>query len=360
MALPFDARVLLLEDLETSSKRWVQVKLFDNRTAWMQRGDLKPFEVLNLAQVIELSHRFLERPYVWGGTSSKGFDCSGYMQTLFRQMGVILPRDSRPQSSCLKLEQVEDEKAPGDLIFFGESRITHVGLYLGKDLFINAGVRNPSPKTMIADLNTTKYNFLAARRIKEVAYRAKISPITAQVRNKMTHSWRDDNPVALDDLRYIQLNHWGFDGCVHEGELIVHKKVADEVVDIFEELFSKKYPIEKMLLVDAYKADDELSCADNNSSCFCSRLAVAKNEWSFHSFGLAIDINPLLNPYHRNDLVVPANSKAFLKRDINCYGILDENDACYKAFVSRGWLWGGDWKKERGYVDYQHFYKEVL
>lgn len=81
----------------------------------------------------------------------------------------------------------------------------------------------------------------------------------------MKYSWQEDNPVKLDDLHYIQLNHWGFDQCVHTGELIVHKEVAKEVVDIFEELFLQEYSLEKMILIDAYYANDKLSCEDNNS-----------------------------------------------------------------------------------------------
>jgi len=360
MRLPFASRVELIENLDSNEDRWLEVQLVDGRYGWMQRGDLEKPKTRSLEEMIQISHKFLERPYVWGGTSSEGFDCSGYVQTLCKQIGVLLPRDSRPQAASEKVYPIEIPEYPGDLVFFGGTRITHVGLYLGDGRFIHSGVRDNMPKIAVSTIGESDYNLLAARRIKEIAYKATISPITAEVKAKMTYSWGDDNPVPLENLRYIQLNHWGFDGCVHDGELVVHQRVANEVMEIFEELFAKQYPIEKILLVDSYQADDDLTCEDNNSSAFCSRPITGRTtEWSFHSFGLAIDINPLLNPYHKGHKVVPANGQQFLDRSIDCHGVITEDDLCYKAFISRGWKWGGHWTKERGYVDYQHFYKEI-
>ncbi len=359
MSLPFGSRLDLVDDLDTNKNRWIRAKLHDGTLAWVQRGDVQKPQVLNLDEMINLAHTFLERPYIWCGTSSKGFDCSGFVQTLFKQIGVILPRHALPQAGSNKVTTVEANAIPGDILFFGESKITHVGLCLDQESFIHAGVRNNTPKTTIASFEKTDYNILEVKRIKKPVYQATISPITRDIRAKMTHSWRDDNPVALDDLRYIQLNHFGFDKCIHNGEIIVHKDVANEVVDIFEELFNQEYPIEKMLLVDAYNADDELCCSDNNSSAFCSRPKFGKKvvEWSMHSYGIAIDINPLLNPFHRNNIISPTNGEPFLDRTLNCIGMINTEDAAYKAFTSRGWIWGGHWTS---LVDYQHFQKELL
>jgi len=70
-------------------------------------------------------------------------------------------------------------------------------------------------------------------------------------------------------------------------------------------------------------------------------------------------VNPLLNPYCKGEVVLPVNGGEFLDRTMDCVGLITEDDPCYQAFISKGWKWGGHWEKERGYVDYQHFYKEI-
>jgi hypothetical protein len=193
-----------------------------------------------------------------------------------------------------------------------------------------------------------------------VAYNYKILPITSEVKARMQYSWNDNNPVSLGELCYITLDYWGFDDKAHTGELITHKDLALEVAEIFQELFEVKYPIEKMKLVDEYLANDEVSCADNNSSAFCSRpITGTTNRWSMHSYGLAIDINPKQNPYCKGKVVVPQNGQLYLNRNLDVQGMIKEGDACYNAFISRGWEWGGHWAKYKGYLDYQHFAKEI-
>lgn len=178
----------------------------------------------------------------------------------------------------------------------------------------------------------------------------------------MTHSWKEDNPVPLSDLRYITVSHFGFDAKTHIGELIVHKRVAVELVDIFQELFAAKFPIEKMVLIDAYQANDHLSMEDNNSSAFCSRAVTGvSNEWSLHSYGVAIDINPKLNPFVEGDLVLPESGAEYLQREKAIPGLINKDNICYKVFAKHGWHWGGDgWDNRPGRKDYQHFEKNDL
>jgi len=271
----------------------------------------------------------------------------------------MLPRNSSAQARSDQGEALEFPEDPGDLVFFGPGRVTHVGLYLGDGIYIHAGIGENRPMISQAELKNSTYPILGAQKIKPASYQASISEINDEIRARMTHSWREDNPISVEDLCYISLNHWGFDGCVHQGALIVQRGVAREIVDIFEELFNEKYRIEKMLLIDAYQGSDELSCEDNNSSAFCSRLSTNKGEWSYHSYGLAIDLNPLLNPYHREGVTIPVNGEEFLDRSLDCRGLITKNDPCYRAFTSRGWKWGGDWFEDRGYVDFQHFYRQV-
>lgn len=358
LRLPFGARIELLEDETSNEKRWLKVKLVNGVIGWIQRGDIKEFKVLSLDEVVSLSHQFLELPYIWDGTSSEGYDCSGFIQTLCKERGRLLPRYSWQQASSNQVECVEfNDLQSGDLIFFGDEQISHIGMSLGEDKFIHSGVKDHKPKINIALLSKSSYFPITARRLKEVSF----NPSISEIKEKLGSSWREDNPVPLKDLRLVQFNHFGFDGCVHKGKLIVHQKVAEEVVEIFRDIFDAKYPIEKMLLMDAYGADDDLACEDNNSSSFCSRpITGIDHKWSLHSYGLAIDINTLLNPYHKKNVIVPKNGEPFLDRSLDCRGMVKKGDPCHKAFVSRGWKWGGSWKERLGYVDYQHFYKEIF
>ncbi len=154
-------------------------------------------------------------------------------------------------------------------------------------------------------------------------------------------------------MAYVQITHWGFDDKEHTGEIILNKKVAGEVVEIFRELHEAKFPIEKIRIIDEYDANDELSMLDNNSSAFCYReIAGSNGKLSNHSYGIAIDINPIQNPYVKNNMVLPESGKEYLDRTNVRKGMIVEGDVCYNAFKQRGWTWGGDWNSLK---DYQHF-----
>lgn len=167
--LPFGAKIHIVEPL-TKPTRWLKVELIDGKEAWIQSGDLnldpKP---ISLEEMIKFSKRFLALPYTWGGNSSFGYDCSGFVQMLFKQMGIIIPRNSRQQAASDLFKEISrQDLKPGDLIFFGESKITHVGMYLGEDAFIHSGVRDGFPGVHISNLNDTEYNFIIARRLKQI------------------------------------------------------------------------------------------------------------------------------------------------------------------------------------------------
>ncbi|MEG1312201.1 MAG: M15 family metallopeptidase [Romboutsia sp.] len=162
-------------------------------------------------------------------------------------------------------------------------------------------------------------------------------------------------PLSFDDLSYLKVNYYGFDGETHIGEMVVDKNIASEVIDIFKELYNKKYPIEKIKLIDEYNAVDELSMCDNNSSSFCYRTIANTNIVSNHGKGLAIDINPLQNPHVIGNTTSPKEGDAYSDRSTLKMGMIKEGDDCYNAFISRGWSWGGHWKNP----DYQHFEKKL-
>lgn len=164
--------------------------------------------------------------------------------------------------------------------------------------------------------------------------------------------------IDYDDLRYVKVKYYDFQGKEHNnGEMIVNKLVAQDTVEIFYKLYEEKYPIEKIVLVDEYDGDDELSMEDNNTSCFNYRIVENIDRLAWHAFGLAIDINPLYNPYVVDGDIYPSSGVKYANRDLEFDGKIDHNDLAYKIFMEYGWKWGGDFKFSK---DYQHFYKEVL
>ncbi len=183
-------------------------------------------------------------------------------------------------------------------------------------------------------------------------------PLPPMIVNRIVgKSWNSDCPVLLKDLAYIQVSHWNMNGQAVTGELIYHKTLIQEIVDIFKELFDNQFPIEKMRLIERYDADDELSMAANNSYAFCSRSITGKpGTYSKHSYGCTIDINPLFNPYVKGDILLPKSAEPFLDRSLPQPGLIVENDVCYQAFAKRGYTWGGNWDKP--YQDYHHFEKD--
>lgn len=188
-------------------------------------------------------------------------------------------------------------------------------------------------------------------------YRAKVSPLPEEVQKKMLGiSWREGCPVAMKNLVFIELRHWGYEDQLMDGELVVHKDVATDITGIFKELFDARFPVEKIWLVDEYNGDDLESMRDNNTSAFNCRWKVPKpGVFSQHAFGTAIDINPLVNPYHSPKLILPKGGEIYIDRSKKSKGMIFKNDVVYKAFTRRGWIWGGDWKRKK---DYQHFEKK--
>ena len=173
----------------------------------------------------------------------------------------------------------------------------------------------------------------------------------------------DSAAVTYDDLCYLSVKHYDFNGEVQTGELICNRKIADDLVEIFYELYLNEYQIEKMKLIDEYNGDDTASMADNNTSCFNYRVVDGTSSLSKHALGCAIDINPFYNPYivyGRNedgsDYISPAGSEIYADRTKNFAYKIDENDLCYKLFKEHGFTWGGDWNSCK---DYQHFQKVV-
>ena len=173
-------------------------------------------------------------------------------------------------------------------------------------------------------------------------------------------SYKKNCPLPLDELRYLHVLHKDLSGKTLEGELICNVKIAEPLKEIFQKLFAANYPIEKIRLIDEYDADDELSMRDNNSSCFNFRYVSFTNRISLHGYGLAVDINPLYNPYIKTvdgkKIIAPDNSADFEDREKNFPYKITEDDLCCKLFAAHGFIWGGNcWEDEK---DYQHFFIE--
>ncbi|OOB79974.1 MAG: hypothetical protein BEN18_02120 [Epulopiscium sp. Nuni2H_MBin001] len=154
-------------------------------------------------------------------------------------------------------------------------------------------------------------------------------------------------------LSLVTVTYIDYDGNIKTGDLIVHKDLAQEVAEIFQEIYDSKFPIANISLVDVYNADDNLSMINNNTSAFNYRLIHGSSMLSNHSYGRSIDINPLVNPHVINGTAYPAEAASYIDRTIDTPGLIREGDAVYNAFVSRGWTWGGHWSNP----DYQHFEK---
>lgn len=187
-----------------------------------------------------------------------------------------------------------------------------------------------------------------------------VEELSQEIVNRIAgKSYKEDADIPHSDLRYIKVLHMGFDGETHIGEMIVNKAIADDMIDIFRELYSISYPIEKMFLIDDYDADDTKSMEDNNSSAFNFRFIDGTTRRSVHSDGLAIDINPLYNPYVRTrdgeTEVLPESGWEYIDRDKENEYYIRKDDPCYQAFINSGFTWGGEWKNSK---DYQHFEKK--
>ncbi len=219
-------------------------------------------------------------------------------------------------------------------------------------------------------------------------------PVAVEEQMRLKKSWKQGCPVALTDLSYLVLTHWGFDGQARVGELVVHRRLAMPLIGAFADLFAARYPIEKMELIENYDASDDLSMEANNSSAFnCRDITGKPGVFSKHSYGGAIDINPIQNPYisprnnplkamgwdnvenkemflRRNGydtaspaftfcterptdcLVLPATGVAYIDRSKKVPGYLHSDSAAVKAFTRQGFDWGGGWES---LLDYQHF-----
>ncbi len=199
----------------------------------------------------------------------------------------------------------------------------------------------------------------------EITRRGTAEPIPPEIRQSMAgYSMPSGASITYDELSYLTIPHYDFNYNVTEGHLIVNAALAEEVLDIFAELFDIKYPVERMELIDKYDADDYLSIEYNNTSAFNYRESTdGSGRLSKHALGRAIDINPQINPYvNSNGTGAHSNAREYWSRDISRWtsevakaAYIGPDTEIYNIFVNKyGWEWGGAWSS---YRDYQHFQK---
>lgn len=188
------------------------------------------------------------------------------------------------------------------------------------------------------------------------AYESSVTRIDAALADRMRRSHRPGCPVPLRDLRYLRMTHRDLDGRARTGEMVVHRRWAQDVTEVFGRLYSAGWPVARMRLVDDHRADDRASMAANNTSGFNCRRVAGQSSWSQHAYGAAIDLNPVQNPYVRPGSVEPPAGRRFAGIDRGRSapvepGVVRQDDLVVAAFARIGWEWGGDWVSSK---DYQH------
>ena len=169
------------------------------------------------------------------------------------------------------------------------------------------------------------------------------------------NSYPEDATIALEDLRYLQVAYYGFDGMRRMGEMVCNASIAQDLLEIFRALYEAQYPICSIRLVDDFGGSDEESMRADNTSCFNYRQVPGQTRLSRHAMGMAVDVNPLENPYiDRRGAVHPAEGAPYVDRTRDFPHKIDRDDLCYKLFREHGFIWGGAWTRSR---DYQHFQK---
>lgn len=206
----------------------------------------------------------------------------------------------------------------------------------------SAALRSPTPSAA------------EARDADRARFAGSVLPLTDHVRRHVrTRNWHPGCPVPLEDLRLVRVRYWNFRGEVRTGPLVVHRKVAHDVLWVFRQLFRARFPIHRLDLAPRPQPIDWDSTRNLSSSFNCRSATGNPGVLSEHSYGWAVDINPLQNPYVRSDgSVLRAAAKPYRDRTRRHKGMIHPGDVVVRSFAAIGWGWGGDWRTLK---DYMHF-----
>ncbi|WP_209020436.1 M15 family metallopeptidase [Nocardioides sp. 1609] len=182
-------------------------------------------------------------------------------------------------------------------------------------------------------------------------WRSRIGPVTPAIARRLT--WTSSCPVALADLRHVTVSFRGYDGAAHTGELVVAATEADAVASVFRALYAADFPIEEMRIPEPAELDLPPTGDGNNTAAYVCRPTTGQSSgFSAHAYGLAIDVNPFVNPYEKGDLVLPELASSYLDRARERPGMVLRDGLVVREFARIGWSWGGDFQSLK---DYQHF-----
>lgn len=184
------------------------------------------------------------------------------------------------------------------------------------------------------------------------------APLPTAIRRELRGgTWRPGCPVPLGDLALLRFNHIGFDGEIHRGRLVINRSVASDVLDVFRTLFEAGFPLERVDLARPFRPNADPNTRRNVTAGFNCRPVITPEgpgtTFSQHAYGLAVDVNPLQNPYVAADGSVRNRfARPYVDRAQDLPGMIHEGDVVVRAFARIGWSWGGRWTGAR---DHMHF-----
>lgn len=223
----------------------------------------------------------------------------------------------------------------------------------------------PLENPVMPDKTAMKPDHVVSGTVSDTTDNFYYEPLSDTVINQITGiSYPTDTAdcvIDYSDLCLVHVLHYDFANEVQEGTIICNQTIAQDLTEIFHELYLAGYTIEQISPIDSYQGDDLASMTANNTSCFNYRVVEGTTHLSLHAYGMAIDINPLYNPYVTSDQngsskVSPIEGEAYADRTQDFPHKIDESDLCYKLFTEHGFTWGGNWKSCK---DYQHFQKSI-
>lgn len=155
----------------------------------------------------------------------------------------------------------------------------------------------------------------------------------------------------IDSLSLVDVIYYSFDGLRHQGQIIVEARLEDDIYEIFQLIEELKFPVGKVIPIVAYNWEDGHSMADNNSSAFNFRVIADTHKLSLHSFGRAVDINPVQNPVIYPAGIIAPEGATYRPQN---NGTFTAKNPVVQEFIKRGWHWGGNFEQPK---DYHHFEK---